>query len=256
MRKSSLRDGSHRIAVMLAMVGIIVGLAGCAEKESSLPTSEPETTGQTSEETSDGIGDDTTQTNDSIEVLNDHAFRWQGFTFSFERHTLTVSGEGDFNYDPYNNLVTVISDAFGEDNSYTPIEKLVIEDGMTSVDYSMFNHLGHVTEIELPGTLKTIGRTSFDHCAITEIVIPEGVEEIGDSAFWAIETLQRVYLPNSIKKIGENAFECAGSEYELTIYAEKGSYGETYAAENGYRFEAIDTGDSGADDTTNTEAAQ
>ena len=95
---------------------------------------------------------------------------------------------------------------------------------------------------------------------ITETVIPEGVEEIKNGAFYGTDTLESVYLPNSVKKIAENAFWLS-NKANMIIYGEKGSYGETYANEYGYNFQAIDkAGDTsaavsteGADDTEDAE---
>ena len=68
-----------------------------------------------------------------------------------------------------------------------------------------------IRTIQLPSTLKKIGRKSMANCeSLTKIILPEGLEEIGDDAFWAAgvskESLSEIYIPSTVRKIGSNSF--------------------------------------------------
>ncbi len=269
MKKDSIRNGRGRAGVMIIMAALAMGLVGCGGTDSADKTTGGKSPKQVADSSADAAGSDskadgsTEEENDAIEVLNDHEFKYQGFIWSFEGHTLTVSGEGELKFDPYHNVVSNLLDAFGEDTDFLHIEKLVIEPGMTSLPTYAFNGKQWLSEIELPGTIKVIGDTAFANCVITEIVIPEGVEEIKNGAFYAIDTLESVYLPNSVKKIAENAF-WSSNKANMIIYGEKGSYGETYVNEYGYNFQAIDKAGNtsaavsveDADDTEDTDSTE
>ncbi len=272
MKKDRIRNGRGRAGAMIIMAALAMGLVGCGGTDSADKTTGGKSSEQVVGGSADAAGSDsqadgsTEEENDAIEVLNDHEFKYQGFTWSFEGHTLTVSGEGELKDDPYHNVVSNLLDAFGEDTDFLHIEKIVIEPGMTSLPYGVFYGKQWLSEVELPGTLKVIGGSAFANSVITEIVIPEGVEEIKNGAFYGTDTLESVYLPNSVKKIAENAF-WSSNKANMIIYGEKGSYGETYANEYGYNFQAIDkAGDTSAavstgdvdstEDTENTEDAE
>lgn len=123
-------------------------------------------------------------------------------TFVYENDTyeLTISGKGDmFDYtstnQPWNDLY---------------VEKVIIEEGVTSVGSNAFYYNGnvHTAMVELPQTLKRIGACAFTGSLFTAINIPENVEEIGDFAFSDCKHLKKVSIStnNKLVQIGEWAF--------------------------------------------------
>ena len=66
--------------------------------------------------------------------------------------------------------------------------------------------------VELPRSLKEIGKSVFGYCeGLIAIKIPEGVERLGEGAFELCEQLEHVELPRSLKEIGRSAFRlCEG----------------------------------------------
>ena len=70
------------------------------------------------------------------------------------------------------------------ENATNPIEKIVIEAGVTSVGAYAFRNSAVLTSVTLPEGLTTIGKYAFSGCsALTSITIPKSVTAIGEQAF-------------------------------------------------------------------------
>ena len=79
--------------------------------------------------------------------------------------------------------------------------------GKYDVVYGWMSGENQMKSIEIPSTLRYIGKQAFAHCTfLNNIVLPDSVEEIGDWAFkdtsWNPDTLR---LPKSLKKYYMNA---------------------------------------------------
>lgn len=79
----------------------------------------------------------------------------------------------------------------------------------------------HVTTIQLPDTVHTIGKQAFAMCAeLREVNIPDGVTEIGDEAFLnctSLTTAVTTTLPDSLTSIGIRAFRGCTSLTAVTL---------------------------------------
>ena len=62
-----------------------------------------------------------------------------------------------------------------------------------------------LSNIVLPGGLKTIGGAAFCHTALTHVVIPNGISSLGSNAFNKCP-LEEITLPAKISKLGDCAF--------------------------------------------------
>ena len=133
--------------------------------------------------------------------------------------TLYGEGETDHYYWYGDDGVTAPwSDRRGE------IRKVVISEGITGIYGPMFANCYDLTEVSLPGTLKTLGNTVFDGCmGLESITIPEGVESIGASAFWNCFGLRSITIPDTVTGIGHWAFGCCN---ELSDIYFSGSAGQ------------------------------
>ena len=84
---------------------------------------------------------------------------------------------------------------------------LKIPEGLKEIPLNCFRSCKGITRLELPTTLKSIGRFSFYNMDIRDtLVIPEGVESIGNAAFWNSYNLHEVILPSTLVDIGHDAF--------------------------------------------------
>lgn len=83
---------------------------------------------------------------------------------------------------------------------------LIIPDGCKSIGNSAFYCCGNLKKVEIPRSVKDIGKFAFEKCNIGEIEIPNGCTWIDDYAFWECKKLKRVAIPKSTTHIGEGAF--------------------------------------------------
>ena len=139
-----------------------------------------------------------------------------------------------------------VSAGVSEINSYFSlcynVETLIIPEGVTSIDGTVFPQFGIATEngmnVSLPSTLKEFGYC-LQGSKISRLVIPGGVEklhaissisgmkeitfeegitEIPDWFKPTSDTLKKLYFPSTLKKIGVNAFSgCEGLD-EIVFY--------------------------------------
>lgn len=73
--------------------------------------------------------------------------------------------------------------------------------------------------IDIPHSVKYIGRLSFDGCkSLASIDIPQGVLKIGDMAFYHCDSLNSITLPDSLVDVGYNAF------YDTGFYNKKDNW--------------------------------
>lgn len=80
---------------------------------------------------------------------------------------------------------------------------------------------------------------------LKKVVIEEGVEEC-EYCFVICDSLETVVVPASIRKLGK--FEFDRSRDSVTLYVEKGTYGEKYAKKHHYRYRYGSPEDAGTDD--------
>ena len=98
---------------------------------------------------------------------------------------------------------------------------------VVAVAEGAFENCKTMRNVEIPSTVKTIGKKAFAGCSnLNEVVIPDSVTEIGDSAFAKCEKLSSVSLPDSLKTVGESAFIECDSLKSVTVPASVESIGD------------------------------
>ncbi|MBQ3139425.1 MAG: leucine-rich repeat protein [Ruminococcus sp.] len=134
--------------------------------------------------------------------------------------TLTISGEGK--------MKSYIN--FSAPWEAESINKVIIENGVTSIGYASFSNCKNLTSVSLPDSLITIYEYAFLGCkGLSEISIPSSVTEIGGHAFYDTLWLENkrkesplvivnnilidamtytgdVVIPDNVVCIGGNAF--------------------------------------------------
>lgn len=155
-------------------------------------------------------------------------------------------------------LIQIGSNAF---NNCPSLKSLTIPDSVTGLGSSMFVGCTGLTSVTLPAGLTELPPQMFDGCAsLTGITLPDSITSIGVFALRGCTSLSSVRLPGGLTLLGNEAFSgctnltgvtvpasisylngdgfygCAG----LTVYGSAGSYAETWAAEMGYAFAALD----------------
>ena len=92
------------------------------------------------------------------------------------------------------------------------IKKVIIEEGMTNIGKSAFEHCHNLTSITIPETVTSIGDFAFAGCwSLTSVTIPNSATSIGSSAFYECTSLKDITIGNSVTSIGNRAFyNCSG----------------------------------------------
>jgi hypothetical protein len=107
------------------------------------------------------------------------------------------------------------------------IKKVIIEEGMTNIGKSAFEHCHNLTSITIPNSVTSIGNAAFELCSsLKSITIPNSVTSIGNSAFSGCKGLTSITIPNSVTSIGEYAFFGCSGLTSVTIGNSVTSIGE------------------------------
>jgi len=114
--------------------------------------------------------------------------------------TLTISGSGammDYTFD---------SSAPWSSRSES-IQKVVIENGVTTIGEYAFHNCAKLTTVEIANTVTDIKAVAFLGCEVlTNVTIPASVKSIGISAFQWCPSLNKICFEGSAPTIGEYAF--------------------------------------------------
>ena len=94
-----------------------------------------------------------------------------------------------------------------DDNGYLKIPKTIKSYTVTEIadDACSWNY--DLEEIDIPKTVKKIGKRAFEYCSkLTVVNLAEGVTEIGEGAFGRCQKLTSITIPSSVEKIDTEAF--------------------------------------------------
>lgn len=150
-------------------------------------------------------------------VLPGHAYALSGTTgglsWSLSAGTLRISGTGampnytDSNMPPWYDSVSAIN-------------RIVVDNGVTSVGSLAFYGCSTAVRASLPPTVTAIGDRAFKNCSsLTYVSMPEGLEYIGEASFENCQTMNGIVLPQSLLTIGDFAFERCTSLTSIVIPA-------------------------------------
>lgn len=109
------------------------------------------------------------------------------------------------------------------------IEKLILSEGVVSIEESAFESCSGLTDVKFPDTLEKIGYCSFSYCSnISEIDLGKGIKEIGGCSFLDALSTDSIKIPASVEIIGTDAF-LDGTAGEIQINPEN----QHYSSDNG-----------------------
>lgn len=78
---------------------------------------------------------------------------------------------------------------------YRDVAKVILSPDIQKIDEDTFIGYDHLTAIELPDGLVSIGNRAFKWCSsLNDFTIPDSVTEIGESAFYDCSSLQSINL--------------------------------------------------------------
>ena len=89
---------------------------------------------------------------------------------------------------------------------------------VTSIDDSVFNLCGELTNITIPDSVTRIGSSAFKNCkGLTSVTIGNGVTSIGNSAFSGCGSLTSITIPDSVTNIYDLTFQGCSSLANINI---------------------------------------
>jgi len=112
----------------------------------------------------------------------------------------------------------------------------------------------------LPNTLESLGERAFQYCdVLADVDLGAGLKVIPEYCFYEDPALQKVILPYQFTTVNASAFanctkltditfnrnvssvDASALSYKdkTTIHGVKGTYAETFASDNGFKFEAL-----------------
>lgn len=132
--------------------------------------------------------------------------------------TLTLSGKGamkNYNYDwdytyTEDNLTTAPWASL-----YDKIEKVVINEGITSVGSYAFLGLKELTSVEFPVSLTSIGDGAFESCVgLESLNLPVGLQAIGNAAFSKCSSVSTMNIPAGVTEL---SYLFSGLDYAFSM---------------------------------------
>lgn len=140
------------------------------------------------------------------------------------------------------------------------LKNILLPENLTKIGAYAFDGCISLEGCTLPTTLTEIGNCAFDQCErINNIVIPDGIRIIKTGTFQNCLNLNNITLPKNLESIGYGAFENCIRLQEITIPPSvtnidrgvfdgcdnfqlikgyTGSYAETFAKNNGFKFDS------------------
>ena len=140
------------------------------------------------------------------------------------------------------------------------LKNILLPENLTKIGAYAFDGCISLEGCTLPTTLTEIGNCAFDQCErINNIVIPDGIRMIKTGTFQNCLNLNNITLPKNLESIGYGAFENCIRLQEITIPPSvtnidrgvfagcdnfqlikgcTGSYAETFAKNNGFKFDS------------------
>lgn len=160
------------------------------------------------DDVSSPLGLKTIEIPDTVEVIEDSAFRQNNLSHVKLPASLTTIGNSAFNANQLKDLdipdsVTKMgSGCF----SLNLIEKVKFSKGMDEIPDGILSRNIHLKNIEIPDNVKRIGKSAFVGAPLTELRIPSSVETIEYKAFSG-QRCKELRIPGSVRTIGRLAFE-------------------------------------------------
>ncbi len=126
---------------------------------------------------------------EGLEIIENSAFGANGLTGTLEIPS---------------SVKTIGANAFSSnsrDGLTTGIEKLILHEGLESIDSSAFIYQSINGTLEIPSTVKKIGESVFYSCPIDNLILNKGIISIGRNAFVGTN-IDSVEIPDTLIELG------------------------------------------------------
>lgn len=121
----------------------------------------------------------------------------------------------------------------------TNLEKITLPDSLTSLGDQTFIGCSKLKEINIPSKITSFGYSGymFQETGFTEFTIPKNVKKIPSETFRICKNLKKVIVHSDDVVFDKYVFEYCSQD--LVLYGNKGSTTQTYAEQNGLKFELL-----------------
>ena len=93
------------------------------------------------------------------------------------------------------------------------MESYAVLDGAVGIDSHAFAFHECITSVQVPGTVRSIGRSAFRVCkALRHVEVADSVESIGDEAFYDTN-LESFRVPAALRELGDRALVTYGAHH-------------------------------------------
>ena len=173
----------------------------------------------------------------SEELYLPPSVEYLGFAALVNNNLKTVNLENVKYFGSYALMKTSVTEAYIRRNvqydagvffKCNELEKVIIEDGVTSLPSYIFGNCPNLRKVELPNSLTDIGDHALDGCTIDsitipkevkilrhgllaenhnlkEVILPEGIDTIEYWVFLNCYSLEKIHIPASVRYIHERA---------------------------------------------------
>ena len=149
------------------------------------------------------------------------------------------------------------------DKAFSHCEALAdvkLSEGLTSIGSYAFEYNIALPKVTLPNTLESLGERAFQYCdVLADVDLGAGLKVIPKYCFYEDPALQKVILPYQFTTVNASAVanctkltditfnrnvssvDASALSYKdkTTIHGVKGTYAESFASDNGFKFEAL-----------------
>ena len=117
------------------------------------------------------------------------------------------------------------------------LETVKLPESLTFLDMQTFMQCSKLKSINIPSKIQNIGNCTFQETGLTEFDIPENVKSIDTRALGICSSLEKVRVYSKDISYASGVFEYGSSN--LVLYSYEGSTTQTYAQQNGIKFEIL-----------------
>ena len=108
------------------------------------------------------------------------------------------------------------------------IQKIIIEDGVTSIGARAFYNCTALAEIDVSNSVLTIGSYAFFGCvALTHVTLPDSIINLNDSAFRGCSALSLLICQSNAPALGKYVFNDTNTALTVKYYENCTGYDAT-----------------------------
>ena len=104
-------------------------------------------------------------------------------------------------------------------NNCVLLKSVTLNDGLESLESSVFEDCLVLKAIEIPASVKYVGDECFNDCfALESVILHEGLEYMDDDVFEDCHSLKSIVIPNSVKFMGNEFFDDCYSLQSVVLH--------------------------------------